>query len=78
MGKLEIAHAEVIDCGFRRISMAISDDKNDGCGVRGKSGGVLQAAARRTVLALETEAQEQGVISLSVEVISRLGYRCWV
>lgn len=45
MGKLEVAHTEVMDCGFRRISMAIRDDKSDGCGVRGKSGGVLEAAA---------------------------------
>lgn len=27
MGKLEVAHTEVIEGGFRRISMAISPDK---------------------------------------------------
>ena len=45
MGKLEEVR---IECGFRRISMAISDDKTDRCGGRGKSGGELEAAARRT------------------------------
>ena len=39
--------------------MAISDDKTGRCGVRGKSGGVLEAAARRTIFALETEAQDE-------------------
>ena len=56
MGKLDQVRTE---CGFRRISMAISDDKTGRCGVRGKSGGVLEAAARRTIFALETEAQDE-------------------